>query len=95
MGKIVSIATHPKFRDVSALRRFLNGEVMDHRGAMDSKDLKMLSDLQEWAAGLAALPNEQVPTRRVEDRHPYRDFKTIAVRSDFKYMHYEGPTDDA
>ena len=95
-NKVVSIAAHPKFRDASALRRFLNGEDVASMGEMDSGDWKMLHELQQWSAGLSNVGLEpppklmigrtegkSVPTNELLKRFTEN---SITMRADFKYM---------
>lgn len=92
-NKVVSIAAHPKFRDASALRRFLNGEDVVSMGEMDSGDWKMLHELQQWSAGLSTIGTEpRLVTgtstgKSVPPSELLRQFTDarITVRSDFKY----------
>lgn len=92
-NKVVSIAAHPKFRDASALRRFLNGEDVVSMGEMDSGDWKMLHELQQWSPGLSNVGLEpklltgtsvgkSVPTNELLKRFTEN---SITMRADFKY----------
>lgn len=101
-NKVVSIAAHPKFRDASALRRFLNGEDVVSMGDMDSGDWKMLHELQQWSAGLSNVGIEpklvtgtsvgkSVPTNELLRR--FTDNR-ITMRADFKYMSRPEVSDD-
>jgi hypothetical protein len=76
MSKVVSIKAHPKFRDVSAIRRYLSGsqeefgtkvDLTDYYDLQNPEVQQQLKELNLWCEALKEMPPGTLPKPKLVD----------------------------